>query len=125
APLILSADRLGHVEPFRTVAELEGRFASACDLVIDDGPCRYGEPTTVVRIDDGQWSVQSPGVVSETAVGRLASEVYLFVCTGNTCRSPLAEGLFRKLLAERLQCTEEELFDRGYVVASAGLSAAP
>ena len=25
----------------------------------------------------------------------------LFVCTGNTCRSPLAEGLARRLLAER------------------------
>lgn len=40
----------------------------------------------------------------------------LFVCTGNTCRSPMAEGLFRRLLARHkaggsLEC------------ASAGLSA--
>lgn len=25
----------------------------------------------------------------------------IFVCTGNTCRSPMAEGLFKKLLKER------------------------
>ncbi len=25
----------------------------------------------------------------------------LFVCTGNTCRSPMAEGIFRKMVAER------------------------
>ena len=25
----------------------------------------------------------------------------LFICTGNTCRSPMAEGLLRKLAAER------------------------
>ncbi len=25
----------------------------------------------------------------------------LFVCTGNTCRSPMAEGLFRKAVADR------------------------
>ena len=25
----------------------------------------------------------------------------LFVCTGNTCRSPMAEGLLRKLASER------------------------
>ncbi|MBR4726632.1 MAG: low molecular weight protein arginine phosphatase [Clostridia bacterium] len=25
----------------------------------------------------------------------------VFVCTGNTCRSPMAEGIFKKLLAER------------------------
>ncbi len=37
----------------------------------------------------------------------------LFVCTGNVCRSPMAEGLFRKLLAGRTDIT----------VASAGVSA--
>jgi len=36
----------------------------------------------------------------------------LFVCAGNTCRSPLAEGLARALLA-----------DRSVTVASAGLTA--
>lgn len=33
----------------------------------------------------------------------------VFVCTGNTCRSPMAEGIFRSLLKERnitdVQCT--------------------
>lgn len=33
----------------------------------------------------------------------------VFVCTGNTCRSPMAEGIFRTLLKERnitdVQCT--------------------
>lgn len=36
----------------------------------------------------------------------------LFVCTGNTCRSPLAEGLFKKHTAERSDFT----------VSSAGLA---
>jgi protein-tyrosine phosphatase len=31
--------------------------------------------------------------------------------------------MFRKILSERLKCSEDELFDRGYLVASAGLSA--
>jgi protein-tyrosine-phosphatase len=38
----------------------------------------------------------------------------LFVCTGNICRSPMAEGLFRKLTSGL----------KGLTVASAGLSAA-
>ena len=38
----------------------------------------------------------------------------LFVCTGNTCRSPMAEGLFRKLLADKnindINCSSAGLF---------------
>jgi len=47
----------------------------------------------------------------------------VFVCTGNTCRSPLAEALCKKLLAQRLGCTVEELPRCGFVVLSAGLAA--
>lgn len=37
----------------------------------------------------------------------------LFVCTGNTCRSPMAEGLFRKAIAGH----------PGFTVGSAGVAA--
>ncbi len=125
APLVLSADRNAGAVPWRTADETDRGVGPGCEMILDDGPCRYGEPSTVVRIEDHAWSIRSPGVVTDTAVGRLASEVFLFICTGNTCRSPLAEGIFRRMLSKRLKCTEEELFDKGYVVASAGLSAAP
>lgn len=47
----------------------------------------------------------------------------LFVCTGNTCRSPMAEMLFRKLAAQRLACRDWELRERGIDVFSAGVAA--
>lgn len=38
----------------------------------------------------------------------------LFVCTGNTCRSPMAEGLFKKLVSEskieNIECSSAGLF---------------
>ncbi|WP_143392902.1 low molecular weight phosphatase family protein [Fimbriiglobus ruber] len=49
----------------------------------------------------------------------------LFVCTGNTCRSPLAEALCRRLAADRLGCTPDELAARGVVIRSAGVAAMP
>lgn len=41
----------------------------------------------------------------------------LFVCTGNTCRSPMAEALFKNLLEER------DDLGRKFVVSSAGVYA--
>ena len=49
----------------------------------------------------------------------------LAVCTGNTCRSPMAEALCVKLLAERLGCRPAELPRHGFLVLSAGLAAVP
>jgi protein-tyrosine-phosphatase len=48
----------------------------------------------------------------------------LFICTGNTCRSPLAETLCKRQLAKSLGCSVPELRERGFVVQSAGLAAA-
>jgi protein-tyrosine phosphatase len=57
-------------------------------------------------------------------IEELLREMWLFVCTGNTCRSPMAQGLARKLLAERLGCEVDELICRGFEVTSAGTFAA-
>ncbi|QDT25931.1 Low molecular weight protein-tyrosine-phosphatase YwlE [Gimesia panareensis] len=109
---------------FQTADAVMEAFQDQIALVIDDGPSRFGDQSTLVSIQDNQWSILQPGVVTETTLKRLSSEIYLFVCTGNTCRSPMAEGLFRKLLSDKLKCQEDELSDRGFIVASAGLAAA-
>jgi protein-tyrosine phosphatase len=98
-------------------------LGDAVDLLLDDGPSRYGQPATVVEVNGEGWSLVSPGVVSEALLRRQTAFLILFVCTGNTCRSPLAEALCKKLLAERLGCTPAELPERGFLVLSAGLAA--
>jgi protein-tyrosine-phosphatase len=49
----------------------------------------------------------------------------LFVCTGNTCRSPLAESICKVELAKRLACRAEDLAARGFEIHSAGVLAIP
>lgn len=124
APLVATSERHNAGLMPRDAASVAAEFGDDVALIFDDGPCRYGEPSTVISVDSNDWKIVEPGVVSECTLKRLCSEVFLFVCTGNTCRSPMAEALFRRLLATRLRCPDEELLDRGFNVLSAGLSAA-
>ena len=94
-------------------------------LVLDDGTCRYGQPSTVVHATAEGFRCLREGVVSQSALDRLSSMIVLLVCTGNTCRSPMAEVIMRQLIAEKLGCTGEDLEQRGVLVASAGIAAAP
>jgi tRNA threonylcarbamoyl adenosine modification protein (Sua5/YciO/YrdC/YwlC family) len=122
-PLVLSsANRTGQPEA-RTAAEAIAALGNDVDLVLDDGPTRYGQSSSVVRVAGRQLEVLRVGVVPEKTLKRLAGLLVVFVCTGNTCRSPMAEMLCRKMLADRLGCTLDGLEEQGVQVASAGLAA--
>ncbi|MFO0843832.1 MAG: Sua5/YciO/YrdC/YwlC family protein [Gemmataceae bacterium] len=122
-PVVCAAVPAGEAEAYtaRHVLDLAG---TKVDLVID-APARYRQPATVVEVRGDDWAVRREGVVTAADLrGQLAC-VVVFVCTGNTCRSPMAEALCKKRLAERLGCAVGELPQRGYLVLSAGLAAGP
>jgi protein-tyrosine phosphatase len=122
--LLTSANPSGEAEAtdsFRVARTFEDHLA----LIIDDGPSPLGRASTVVRIQGDSWKVIREGVLHAGDLQALAACLILFVCTGNTCRSPLAEALCKKMLAEKLQCTVPELPGKGFLVQSAGLAAWP
>lgn len=122
-PLVLtSANRSGAADAV-TAEQVVTALGDTVQLVINDGPAQLGQPSTVVRVHDNQFSVLRQGVMPEQTLRRLSALMVLLVCTGNTCRSPMAEAICRKLLAERLGCGVEQLTERGVIVASAGLAA--
>jgi L-threonylcarbamoyladenylate synthase len=106
-----------------TSAELQQQSSDRIDLLIDDGPSPSAQPPTVIQVQGKNWSVLRPGALTTEQVAQQSACIVIFVCTGNTCRSPLAEGFCKKLLAERLGCTIEDLPRRGFYVLSAGLAA--
>lgn len=95
---------------------------SRIDLLVDAGATKYAKPSTVVRITDAGYDLVREGVYDKRIVERLAALGILFVCTGNTCRSVMAEAQARKMLAKRAGCAIDELSARGIHVDSAGTS---
>ncbi len=122
-PVVLtSANPSGAADPV-TAQEVLDAMGDAVQLVLDDGQSRLGQPSTVVKVGPRDFEVLRAGVVPEQTLRRLASFMVLLVCTGNTCRSPMAEVMCRKMIADRIGCKPNELGDRGVMVMSAGLSA--
>jgi protein-tyrosine phosphatase len=122
--LLVDASRLANNEP-PTGARLAEALGARVALVIDDGPVQFPAGSTVIGLSGDCWHVLREGAVAADVVKRQTACLIVFVCTGNTCRSPLAESLFKKRLCERLGCSVAELPDRGYEVLSAGLAAYP
>lgn len=117
APSANITDKPPAVDAGQVLEQLSGRI----ELLLDAGPCKYGKSSTVVKIGKRGMVVLRPGVYSQAELEALSQVKFLFVCTGNTCRSPMAEGIFRKYLAEKLQCNVDELDKMGYIINSAGI----
>jgi protein-tyrosine phosphatase len=115
-----SANKTGQ-QPATDAEQVLAQFSGQIDLLIDGGPCKYKKSSTVVKIGKKELEILREGVYSQEELEAMSEVKFLFVCTGNTCRSPMAEGMFRKNLAEKLECEVDQLDKIGYKVSSAGV----
>jgi tRNA threonylcarbamoyl adenosine modification protein (Sua5/YciO/YrdC/YwlC family) len=109
--------------PALTVADIPPAIADHVDAIVDAGSTRYNKTSTLVRVTGDQWQVLRAGVFDARIIARLADQLILFVCSGNTCRSPMAASIATRVLADKLRTAPEELLRRHIVIQSAGLHA--
>lgn len=73
--------------------------AAGVALCIDDGATEYGGVSSAVRLTRaGGYAVESEGALSAREIDDAVVTRVLFVCSGNTCRSPMAERIARDVL---------------------------
>lgn len=88
-------------------------------VVIDVGQTVLGRPSTILKFTrDGGYEITREGPVGERFINEQLRRRILFVCTGNTCRSPMASAIATRVLID--QGEPEDLFE----VSSAGTMAA-
>lgn len=128
-PVAMTSANLHGDPPLSDPAHLAPSVSDALALRVEAGAPLLGESSTVLRVGRaagetcGSFEVLREGLHDIQTLRRTAGLRLLFVCTGNTCRSPIAEGLARRTLSRRLDCDDEQLAEYGFEVSSAGIFA--
>jgi protein-tyrosine phosphatase len=117
-----SANRSG--EPAALDADgVRDALGDGVQMLLDGGPVAGGRPSTVVRCAGRCYEILRPGAISSSALARAATQRVLIACTGNLCRSPIAEAFLRRELAGLLSCDEAQLPRYGFRIRSFGTTA--
>ena len=122
-PIALSSANLSGESPAITAEEVLSRLGGKVDLILDSGESDLKKPSTVIKVEADSLEILREGAIASDTIEKLTTKIILFVCSGNTCRSPMAEAICEKLLANRLGCPIDDLENRGYLILSAGISA--
>lgn len=107
-----SANLAGNTPPVdcdQALKDLNGKV----DLAVDAGPTKVRKESTIVDVSVKPAKVVREGAIKAADIEEvLRSKTVLFVCTGNSCRSVMAEYLLRKKLAD-LGRSDVEVYSAG------------
>ncbi len=123
-PIVMTSANLHKEKPAADPDEVERSMGAHMDLLVDAGRARLGESSSVLVLAPPRFELTREGLHGAETLRRSAGLRIAFVCTGNTCRSPMAMALARGGIARRLQLAPEEIGRFGFEVRSFGVAAA-
>ena len=120
SPVVAPSANVSGQPPAVEAEAIVEQFSGQFDIILNGGRCKYAKNSTVACISKKGLEILREGVYSKSQLLDMAMVTVLFVCTGNSCRSPMAQGIFKKHLAEKLGCPVDRLVEMMYTITSAG-----
>ncbi len=100
-PVYLPSANLSGEKDSVTAEEVQTVFDGKIDLIVDGGECSKNQPSTVIDLTFKPFKILREGNIKEKDLAlTFIKKRILFVCTGNSCRSPMAEYLLKKYLGQ-------------------------
>lgn len=123
-PLIAPSANPAGQPPACNAKQVLDYYQNQIPLLLDGGTTPLQQASSVVKfLPNGEWEILREGIITKSMIKKLVSLHILFVCSENTCRSPIAVAILKNLLAERLGVPQEYLEHCGFYINSAGIYA--
>ena len=125
SPIVAPSANPAGSTPATSAKEVLDYFDGKIDCIVEipDFEADFKQSSTVVKVQKRDIQILREGAIPASRIRKWVTIQLLFVCTGNTCRSPMAEGFCRKYFADNLGCQVDELEHFGYIIDSAGVAA--
>jgi L-threonylcarbamoyladenylate synthase len=108
-PISSTSANFTNQENITTVEQIIDLFGRKIDLILDSGPIDSTKGSSILDTSTSPPTLIREGDISKSEIEeRLGHEIYsdyprkfvvTFVCTGNICRSPMAEGILKRLIS--------------------------
>ena len=122
-PLVLTSANKSDQADATTAVEVAEQLDDNVQLILDGGPTKIGTPSTVIKVHERHVEILRSGALTRDQIRTALQLEIVIVCTGNTCRSPMAEMLLKQKLAAANGIPIERLPQHGIHVCSAGITA--
>lgn len=132
-PFIATSANMSGAPSPRSAEDVMGQLGGQIDYLVDGGPCEVGQDSTVVDVSNeaepiilraGALAEEAQQAIDRIRSGKFPRKKILIVCTGNSCRSPMAEGWLKAELKRQGLDEEIEVSSCG-VGTRDGMSATP